>query len=61
MREREREREEREREREREMFPVYRWLLHDPDMVLRSNYRPYLEAVDRFYTELFKILTPLQV
>lgn len=37
------------------------WLLHDPNMKIRSSYAPYLHAVDRFFTKLFEILTPLQV
>lgn len=36
------------------------WLLHDPNMKIRSNYKPYQDAVERFFTKLFEILTPLQ-
>ena len=37
-----------------------RWLLHDPNMVLCSNYAPYTKAVSRYFTWLFKVLGPLQ-
>ena len=36
------------------------WLLHDPNMKLRSTYPPYLQAVKRYFTRLFEILVPLQ-
>ncbi len=37
------------------------WLLADPDMEVRCCYRPYLEAVRRFYIALLPRLLPLQV
>ncbi len=37
------------------------WLLAEDGMRLRSSYQPYLDAVDSYYKELFKILTPLQI
>ena len=37
-----------------------RWLLHDPKMILRSNYAPYATAVKRYFRRLFTILVPLQ-
>ena len=40
--------------------PSFSWLLRDPDMRLRSAYEPYLIAINRYFTELFKILVPLQ-
>lgn len=36
------------------------WLLKDPQMVVRSSYPPYLEAVESYFDHLFPILTPLQ-
>ena len=36
------------------------WLLRDPEMRLRCNYPPYLEAVDRFLDALMEQLVPLQ-
>lgn len=36
------------------------WLLKDADMVLRSSYRPYLDAVERFFTALLPRLLPLE-
>nr|XP_022302707.1 beta-galactosidase-1-like protein 2 [Crassostrea virginica] len=36
------------------------WLLKDPDMKVRSNYPPYLEAVKRFLTELIPRIVDLQ-
>ncbi|GCE45444.1 beta-galactosidase [Thermosporothrix hazakensis] len=37
------------------------WLLKDPGMRLRCYYRPYLEAVDRFFDALLPQVTPLQI
>lgn len=36
------------------------WLLADPGMRVRCNYKPYLEAVDRFFDALLPRLVPLQ-
>lgn len=36
------------------------WLLADSDMKVRCMYKPYINAVERFYKELFKYLIPLQ-
>lgn len=36
------------------------WLLRDPNMQLRCSYRPYLDAVDRFFAELFRRIAPWQ-
>lgn len=40
-------------------FPA--WLLAQEGMRVRCSYPPYLEAVDRYYRELFKVLAPLQI
>ena len=37
------------------------WLLKEDGMRFRSSYKPFLDAVDDYYKELFKILTPLQI
>lgn len=37
------------------------WLLHDPNMNLRSMYRPYLHAVEKYFKKLLPIFVPLQV
>jgi beta-galactosidase len=37
------------------------WLMAEDGMRLRSSYKPFLDAVDHYYKELFKILTPLQI
>ena len=37
------------------------WLLSYDGMRLRSSYGPFLEKVKRYYAELFKILSPLQI
>lgn len=37
------------------------WLLADPDMEVRCCYRPYLNAVQRFYGDLLPRLLPLQI
>ena len=37
-----------------------RWLLHDPNMVLRSNYPGYTKAVRRYFQQVFEIVAPLQ-
>ena len=39
---------------------LYRWLLHDPKMELRTNYPPYTKAVEHYFKRLFDILVPLQ-
>ena len=39
---------------------THRWLLHDPDMKLRTRYAPFLSAVARYFDHLFEILNPLQ-
>lgn len=36
------------------------WLLHDPNMELRSMYTPYILAVDRYLKKMAEILAPLQ-
>jgi len=37
------------------------WLLKDPGMRMRCSYKPYLDAVDRFYDVLMAKLEPLQI
>ena len=37
------------------------WLLADDSMRVRSTYQPYLDAVDAYYDELFKVIRPLFV
>ncbi|MFC1461034.1 beta-galactosidase family protein [Verrucomicrobiota bacterium] len=37
------------------------WLLKDPAMRLRCSYGPYLDAVERFFSELLTRLAPLQI
>lgn len=37
------------------------WLLKDPGLKLRCMYQPYLDAVTRYYTELFKHLVNRQI
>lgn len=37
------------------------WLLPKHNMRLRTNTNPFMECVSKYYKELFKILTPLQV
>ena len=32
------------------------WLLADDSMRVRSTYQPYLDAVDAYYAELFKVI-----
>ena len=39
-------------------FPA--WLLRDPNMKLRSNYKPYLDAVDKYWSKLFAIAKEFQ-
>jgi len=36
------------------------WLLRDPNMRVRVNYKPYQEAVERYFKELLPKLVPLQ-
>ena len=38
----------------------FSWLLRDPNMRLRTAYQPYLAAVGRYFTKLFRVLVPLQ-
>ncbi len=44
-----------------EMGGIPAWLLAEDGMRLRSSYKPFLDAVDSYYKELFKILDPLQI
>jgi len=37
------------------------WLLRDPGMQVRCCYRPYLDAVERYFSELLPRLAPLQI
>ena len=37
------------------------WLLRDDSMLVRSTYKGFLEAVDKYYDQLFKIISPLQI
>ena len=37
------------------------WLLHDPNMELRTMYPPFVKAVERYFDKLMPILVPLQV
>lgn len=37
------------------------WLLRDRNLRIRCMYKPYLDAVSRFYKELFKRIAPLQL
>ncbi len=37
------------------------WLLKDDSMIVRSTYNGFLEAVDKYYDELFKVISPLQI
>jgi len=37
------------------------WLLKEPGMKLRCNHAPYLDAVERFFSELLPKLAPLQL
>jgi beta-galactosidase len=37
------------------------WLLTKQNMRLRTNTKPFLDCIDNYYKELFKILSPLQV
>ena len=45
---------------ERDLGGLPSWLLKDPDMRLRCMYGPYIEAVDRYFDELFDRLVELQ-
>lgn len=36
------------------------WLLRDPNMKLRSNYEPYLKAVDKYWSKLLSIAKDFQ-
>ena len=62
--------------REAELFAIFRpgpyicaewdfgglpsWLLRDPNMKIRSNYSPYLDAVDNYWRSLFDIAKHFQ-
>ena len=62
--------------KEMDMFAMYRpgpyicaewdlgglpaWLLRDPNMKLRSNYTPYLNAVKRYFDKLIPIISDFQ-
>ncbi|MBN2057071.1 beta-galactosidase [bacterium] len=46
---------------ERDMGGLPAWLLKDRQMRLRCNYAPYLDAVDRYFSELLPRCVPLQV
>lgn len=37
------------------------WLLNYKDMRIRSSDQRFIDKVDRYYTQLFKILKPLQI
>lgn len=37
------------------------WLLNYKDMIIRSSDQRFIDKVDRYYTQLFKILKPLQI
>lgn len=37
------------------------WLLQDDSMVVRSTYKGFIEYVDKYFKELFKIIAPLQI
>uniref|UniRef100_K1PC55 Beta-galactosidase-1-like protein 2 n=1 Tax=Magallana gigas TaxID=29159 RepID=K1PC55_MAGGI len=39
---------------------ITNWLLKDPNIKVRSNYPPYVEAVKRFYNDLIPRITDLQ-
>jgi len=39
-------------------FPA--WLLRDPNMKLRSNYKPYLEAAGKYYAKVIDIVKDFQ-
>ena len=41
--------------------PQHSWLLHDPNMKLRSMYPGYIHAVRKYFKKLLPILVPLQV
>jgi beta-galactosidase len=36
------------------------WLLRDPKMNLRSNYKPYLDAVENYYNKLMAVVKKFQ-
>jgi len=44
-----------------EMGALPAWLLKDPRMRFRCSYGPYLDAVDRYLSELLSRLAPLQI
>ena len=41
-------------------FCLCSWLMHDPNMRLRSSYPPFLVAVSKYFDRLFGMLNPLQ-
>jgi len=62
--------------KEADMFAMYRpgpyicaewelggfpsWLLRDPNMKVRSNYKPYLDAVAKYYEKLMAVVNKFQ-
>jgi beta-galactosidase len=36
------------------------WLLRDPKMNLRSNYKPFLDAVEKYYNKLMAVVNKFQ-
>ena len=36
------------------------WLLRDPNMTLRTNYKPYLDAVGKYYTKVLSVINEHQ-
>jgi beta-galactosidase len=62
--------------KEADMFAIYRpgpficaewemggfpaWLLRDPHMHLRSNYKPYMEAAGKYYEKVLSIVNDFQ-
>ena len=36
------------------------WLLRDPNMKIRTNYKPYMDAVDNYWRALFEITKDFQ-
>ena len=43
------------------MFYVVSWLMSDPAMRVRSSYKPYLEAVEKYFDKLLPLVHDLQV
>lgn len=44
-----------------EMGGLPAWILAEDGMKVRASYEPFLNHVDSYYKELFKIITPLQI